>query len=169
MNIYLYIIIFLSKVFENALATLRLIVVANGRKVYGAILQFIIALVWVTVTGTVLVGIQEDPLKIVFFSLGSMVGSFFGSFLEEKMAIGSNTIMAIIDKDLNQTITEGLRQMGYAVTSVTGQGKDKERNILYVIATRKKKELVIKIIKEVDPKAMIVSSSTSSINGGFVS
>lgn len=168
MNIWLYAIIFFSKVLENALATLRLIVVANGKKMYGAILQFVIALVWVMVTGTVLVGIQEDPLKVIFFALGSMVGSYVGSFLEEKMALGSNTIMAIVDDKLAAEITDSLRNMGFAVTSVLGKGKDKDRNILYVIASRKKKDIVVKLIMRLDEKAMIISSSTASINGGFV-
>ena len=46
MNFVTYLLIFISKIIENALATLRLIVVANGKKILGAVLQFCIALVW---------------------------------------------------------------------------------------------------------------------------
>ena len=45
MNIPLYSMIFISKVLENTFATLRLIVVANGKKLLGAILQLIVALI----------------------------------------------------------------------------------------------------------------------------
>ena len=55
-----YFIIFISKIIENTLSTLRLIVVAKGKKIFGAILQFIIAFVWVITTGIVVVNIKDD-------------------------------------------------------------------------------------------------------------
>ena len=65
---FLYIIIFLSKVVENMLATLRIIVVANGKKLLGAILQGLVALVWVCITGVVVTNILENPFKIIAFA-----------------------------------------------------------------------------------------------------
>ena len=88
MNILIYCAIFISKVIENALGTLRLIVVANGKKGLGALLQFIIALVWIFSTGAVLANINQDPFKIIVFALGSYVGSYVGGYIEEKMALG---------------------------------------------------------------------------------
>ena len=76
-----YSAIFIAKVIENALSTLRLIVVAKGKKVLGAILQFIIAFVWVITTGIVVTNVKDDPLKIVFFALGSLIGSYIGSVI----------------------------------------------------------------------------------------
>jgi uncharacterized protein YebE (UPF0316 family) len=168
MNILMYAVIFFSKVLENALATLRLIVVANGKKMTGAILQFIIALVWVLVTGSVLINITEDPLKVLFFALGSMVGSYLGSYFEEKMAFGSNTITAIIDANLSKTITDKIREMGFAVTLVNGEGKDKARSILYIVVSRKRQKKIIHMIEELDKSSMIMLESTAYIRGGFV-
>src|SRR5574344_394668 len=154
-GIVLYLIIFMSKVIENALATLRLIVVANGKKLLGAILQFLIALVWVIVTGAVVTNITEDPLKVVFFALGSLVGSYFGSYLEEKMALGSNMLMAIVDINLGNIISSEIRKEGFAVTVMDGKGKEKERKILMIMVTRKKRHHVVNVIKNIDENAMI--------------
>lgn len=99
MAIFTYIFIFVSKIIENAIGTLRLIVVSNGKKILGAILQLIIALVWVLSTGLVVVNVNKDPLKIVFFCLGSLVGSYLGSIIEEKLALGSNMLTCITDKN----------------------------------------------------------------------
>jgi uncharacterized protein YebE (UPF0316 family) len=168
MNILIYIIIFLSKVLENALATLRLIVVSNGKKMTGAALQFIISLVWVVVTGSVLVDITKDPLKVVFFALGSMIGSYLGSYFEEKMAMGSNALTVIVDSENSKLVTDKVREMGYAVTLTKGEGKDKTRNILYIVVSRKRQKKIISMISEIDDTAMIITSHTSSIQGGFV-
>ena len=77
--------IFISKIIENALSTLRLIVVANGKKILGAILQGIVALVWIFVTGIVIIDVNKDPIKIIIFCVGSIVGSYLGSLLEQKI------------------------------------------------------------------------------------
>ena len=48
-----YLIIFLLKIVENTIATLRLIIVANGKKLLGAVLNFIMSIVWVISTSLV--------------------------------------------------------------------------------------------------------------------
>ncbi len=164
----IYFIIFISKVIENALATLRLIFVANGRKIIGAILQFIIALVWISVTGVVVTDIAEDPLRIVFFAIGSLVGSYVGSYMEEKMAMGSNMLMSIVDISLGSIIADAIRDKGYAVTLLEGSGKEKNRNVLIIMVSRKKRHFVVNIIKHFDNNAMIISESATTINGGYM-
>lgn len=166
-NIIIYIVIFIAKTIELALGTLRLIVVANGKKMLGAILQGIIALVWVCVTGMVVVDITTDPLKIVVFALGSAFGSYVGSLIEEKMALGSNMLMAIVDKNLEQAITTTIRNEGFAVTVTSGKGKEKERSILMIMVSRRKMKKIVNIIKSIDFEAMIISESASTINGGY--
>ena len=53
----IYLFIFVAKVIEISLGTLRMIVIANGKKWLGAILQLASALVWIFSTEAVLVGI----------------------------------------------------------------------------------------------------------------
>lgn len=166
MNIILYFIIFISKTIELSLGTLRLIVVANGKKVMGAILQGIIAVVWICITGVVVNNITEDPLKIVAFALGCLFGSYIGSFIEEKMALGSNMLIIIIDKQLEEEITNTIRNENYAVTVLDGKGKEKERSILMIMVARKKRKHIINIIKKFDNDAMIISESADTMNGG---
>lgn len=166
MNYSLYFLIFFSKVIENALATLRLIVVANGKKWLGAILQFCIALVWVLVTGIVVVNIQKDPLKIVFFALGSFIGSYVGSVIEEKMAMGNNMVLVIIDRNLEDLITSSIRIEGYQVTVMDGKGLKEEKSILLIMVPRKKRRHLVSIIKEYDKNALIIAEVARTINGG---
>lgn len=167
-NIGLYIIIFIAKVIENSLGTLRLIVVANGKKGIGAALQFVIALVWVITTGVVVIDISKDPFKVIVFALGSYVGSYVGSYIEEKMALGNNMLMSIVDKNLGDLITQKLREQNYAVTVLSGEGKDKSRNVLMIMVARKKRHEVVEIIKKIDGNSMIVSESASTISGGYM-
>ena len=154
----IYILIFLSKIIENALATLRLIVVANGKKVIGAILQFCISLVWVLVTGAVVINIGKDPLKIIFFALGSFVGSLLGSIIEEKMALGFNMVTCTTtDSSIYKTLT----RKGYKPIKLKGEEDNSIKDVLLITVPRKKKNHIVNIINEYDKKATITSELTN--------
>ncbi len=164
----LYIIIFLSKALEYSLSTLRIIFVTNGRKFIGATLQGVVSFLFIAVTGVVVVDVADDPLKIVFYALGSLFGSWLGSYLEEKIAMGSNMLMSVVDISLGSTIANAIREKGFAVTVLEGKGKEKDRNVLIIMVSRKKRQSIVNIIKEFDNNAMIISESATTINGGYM-
>ena len=163
MNIPLYSMIFISKVLENAFATLRLIVVANGKKLLGAILQLIVALIWVFVTGIVVNNISKDPLKIVFFAFGSFVGSYIGCIIEEKLALGNNMITAVVNPENVHNFTLSLRREHYGVTILEGNGIEKEKMILMSLVPRKKRKEVTEIITKFEPNAFISAEKVATI------
>lgn len=158
----LYFLIFISKVVENTLSTLRLIIVANGKKLLGAILNFIIALVWLFVTGAVIVNITEDPFKIIFFALGSFVGSYVGSIIEEKVALGNNMLFTVINKDVYKLVVEFLNNEGHTVTVLNGE-KDDNKIILMIVVKRKKRKNVVKFIRLLDKDSIIISENVWNI------
>lgn len=164
MRIPLYSIIFLSKVLENTLATLRLIVVANGKKWLGAVLQFIVALVWVFVTGVTVNDIQKDPLKIVFFAFGSFVGSYVGCIIEERLALGSNMITAVIDSNNYLNVIQSLKKENYGVTVLKGTGLEENKMVIMSLVPRKKRQEVTEIITHFEPNAFISAEKVSPIS-----
>lgn len=154
-----YFFIFISKITENALGTLRLILVANGKKILGAILQFLIALVWVYTTGAVLNNIKEDFFKVVVFAVGSFVGSYVGSIIEEKIALGSNLLIVISSLEASPKIIKELRDKEFTVNVLNNENK----NIFMVVVPRKKREIIMKTIKKYDRKARVIASNAKTI------
>ncbi len=162
MNFILYFIIFISKTIELALGTLRIIVIANGKKLFGAILQGIIAIVWMCITGIVIVNITEDPLKIIAFALGSAFGSYVGSFIEEKMAIGNNLLLVIIKRDKKDNIISSIKENGYNITNI--QNCDKEKAILIIVLMKKDRKKIINLIENIDECATIIVENAVKID-----
>ena len=76
-------VIFVSKIIENTLSTLRLILVSKGKKKIGALLQGLVASIWIFSTSIVITNINKDIYNIIFFITGSMLGSYLGSTIEE--------------------------------------------------------------------------------------
>lgn len=159
MQIIIYSLIFIAKVIENALSTLRLIVVANGKKMVGAILNFIISLVWIVSTGLVVVNIRKDPFKVLFFALGSFVGSYIGSFIEEKMAMGSNMLLAITKSPHTEQIQSKLKELNYPCYCL----QSNEEDILMVMVARKKRKDVLTIMKNIDKNIVIISENARQL------
>lgn len=153
-NIMIYFFIFISKIIENAIATLRLIVVANGKKFLGAFLNLIISLIWIISTTLVIVDIQNDYFKIVVFALGSFFGSYIGSFIEEKIAIGSNMLFAITKKEIE--IKNKLDELNYNCYIIND-------DILIVMVDRKKRKDVLNIIRNIDKDSIIISESARQL------
>lgn len=149
-----YFFIFISKIVENAISTLRLIVVANGKKILGAFLNLIISLIWIISTTLVIVNIKNDYFKIVFFALGSFFGSYIGSFIEEKIAIGSNMLFAITKKEIE--IKNKLDKLNYSSYIIND-------DILIVMVDRKKRKDVLNIIRSIDKDSIIISESARQL------
>jgi len=166
MKIILYIVIFASKILENALSTLRVIFVANGKKVLGAVLNVVCSIIWVFTAGIVIVDINKDIIKVIAFCLGSGIGSYVGNLIESKLALGTNLVMCIIDKE-ELSMIDKLRDKGYGITSVSGYGKDKEKYVLFIFTTRKKRKQLVDDIKNLNENCVIISEAANSIYGGY--
>ena len=156
----IYFLIFISKIIENALSTLRLIVVANGKKILGAILQGIVALVWIFVTGIVIIDVNKDPIKIIIFCVGSIVGSYLGSVLEQKIGMGTNMLLCVIKEEYEKDIKDKLED--YQI--ITLCEKDKNYSILFIVMRRKETKDISNIIKSIDNNAILISEKIKTIN-----
>ncbi len=162
-----YLFIFVAKVIEVTLATLRMVLINKGERRIGALIAFFEVALWVYLVSTVLNDIASDPLKAVFYALGFSVGNFTGSFLEEKLAIGLSEIKIIVKADYGPSIADYLRKQGFAVTVVQGRGKNFDREILYTFVKRKRVREVVEYAKDVHPNLVITVHDTKPLYGGY--
>ena len=148
----IYILIFISKILENTLATLRIIVVSNGKKKLGAILQGFITLLWLLLTGIVIKDVNKDIFKAIVFCIGCIVGSYLGSFIEEKIAMGTNTTIAIIDNKYKNNIFNKLNK--YKINIINTNNIN---TIIMLITPRKKTIKINNIIHNIDNNSIITN------------
>lgn len=149
-----YLLIFIFKIIEDALSTLRLIVVSNGKKIFGAILQFIVTLIWLVLTGTVLLGLRDDIFKAIAFAFGALAGSYLGSYLEEKIALGTNLFKVEVNNDILNNLERKLSDNGFEFIRIRS---DSNKTILEIRSKRKLKKFLSDIIFGFDKKAVIIS------------
>lgn len=163
----MYLIIFVAKVFEVSLMTLRTVLVTKGEKVLGSLIGIVEIIIWILVASNVLTGLKDDPFKMVVYALGFAVGIYLGSTIEEKLAIGLLSLQVIVNQEDGESLTNYLREQGVGVTVIEGQGLSEVKNILILHIQRKRKNEIIKSIVKEAPGVVISSNELKTVYGGY--
>ena len=167
--ILLYFLIFIIKVFEVSLATLRIVLITKNESVKGAFIGFFEVNNLCLLVRSVLTGITEDPFKVVIYALGFAVGNFVGSKLENFFAIGDSNIEVITHKIDGKKMAKHLRAHGLAVTSVNAYGMNDKREILYLHVPRKQVRDTIDLIRSKEEDVVITVNDIKPVYGGYKS
>jgi uncharacterized protein YebE (UPF0316 family) len=162
-----YVAIFLAKILEVSLMTVRTVLITRGEKLFGSIIGFVEVVIWLYVVGAVLVGINEDPIRMIVYALGFACGNYLGSFLEDKLALGILTINIITSKENGEKIAALLREKSVGVTGIAAEGISEERKMLIIHAKRKRKNEIVKLIENADLKCVISINDTRTVYGGY--
>ena len=167
-GILIYFVIFFGKILEVTISTMRMVMINRGERVAGAVIAFFDILLWLFITGTVLEGFKDDPLRVVVFALSFSVGNYLGSYLESKLAIGIGSIQVIISEGKeSEMLVKELRSHNFAVTVLKGTGKDGVRDVLILHTKRKRIPAAIELIRSFSGNAVIVTTD-AKVTGGYL-
>lgn len=144
-------LIFVSRVADVTIGTIRIVFVARGKKAIAPVLGFVEVLIWIIAMSQILKYANNWPSYLAWAG-GFAVGNYIGLYIEEKLAIGNLVIRAITARPANQLV-EHLRAAGYGVTAVDAQGTAGDVSIIFTLVRRKDVKAVVAIIKTYNPKA----------------
>lgn len=159
--------ILIAKVVEVSLTTLRMVFISKGEKTFASVIGFIEVTIWLKVASVVLVNINDYPAKMFVYALGFAIGSYIGLMIEDKLGLGYSQIQVIADIDDSEILAGAIRNLGRAVTTTKGKGKDSEKAILFTYAKRKDKDEILNEIEKLKINSVITVSETQKVYGGF--
>ena len=158
-------LIFLLRVTDMALDTLRVLVVMRGRKGIAWVLGFFQSIIFVTAITSVLANL-DNPLNLLGYAAGFATGNVVGMLIEERLAIG-HIQLSIISPGRGAAVAARLREQGYAITEIPARGKDGMVTLLSCSVLRKNVEQVQKLVNEVDPAAFVTAEDVRPLRRGF--
>lgn len=158
-------IIFVVNVVYVAFSTARMILMLKGRTYVAAGVSMIEVILNVYALGLVLENLAEIQ-NLIAYAIGFATGLIIGSIIEEKLALGYITVN-VVSTNPELKFTEQLREKGYGVTSFTSYGMDGDRLSMQILTPRRYELRLYETIKEIDPKAFIISYEPKRIHGGF--
>lgn len=170
LGIWIYFIIFFGKILEVTVSTIRMVLINRGERVKGTMVAFFDSVLWLLITGTVLDGFQDDPMRMVVFALAFAVGNYMGSWFEDKLAFGLSSVQVIVSEGPQSVeLADSLRKDNFAVTVVKGTGRNGNRDILMLHLKRKRIAEAVTLVNTMLPGAVVVVNDSKIISGGYIS
>ncbi|MBM4370655.1 MAG: DUF2179 domain-containing protein [Deltaproteobacteria bacterium] len=159
-------LIFGMRVADVSLGTIRVILSFQGRSVISAAIGFVEVTIYVLAIGRV-VGQLDSIINIVAYSGGFAAGTLLGIALENRIALGTRFVRVITHRP-NEALVETLRQEGFGVTRVLGEGMQGKVHILLSVVRRKDLGRFINTVQDMAPKAFFTVEDARAFQGGFV-
>lgn len=166
--LYLCIKIFLVRILDVSLGTVRTILLVKGRKYTAAIVSFIEVSIWFTIVREALSTTTDSPWIVFAYAGGFATGTIIGSMISEKFIKGTFTLQVITDN--NTSLVELIRNEGYAVSVINVKGRDADiaKYMLFIEIDRKNLGHLQGLIKKIDNDAFIVANETRYVENGFI-
>ena len=163
----IYFLIFFAKLFEVAVATVRVVLTTRGNRVMATLLSAVEITIWVMIASTVLLGMGDDPLQAVAYCLAFVVGINLGILIEDKLALGLTQIEVIAECEAAARIAARLRESGYGVTTYDCEGLTGKKLTLSIKVLRKDTSMTVKMLKEYE-NLMITVTDIREISAGVI-
>ncbi len=157
--------IFLLRIGDMSLDTIRLLFVVRGRKALAWGLGFFQSLLFVVAISTVLSNLT-NVVTILAYAAGFASGNVIGMWIEEWMAVGFLQF-TIISSSRGAVVAEQLRKSGYAVTEIPARGKNGTVTMLQTNVKRKDMDHIETIVLEADPEAFVTLDEIRPVRRGY--
>ncbi|MBN7772287.1 DUF2179 domain-containing protein [Clostridium aminobutyricum] len=163
--IILPILIFMCRIFDVSIGTIRIIFVSRGKKKLAPLLGFFEVSIWLIAISQIMQHL--DNIACFFaYAGGYAMGNFIGIFIEDKLAMGTLIIRIFLISDENE-MKARLYKAGFGVTSIDAHGMNGAVKIVYTVIKRKDLSKAVSIIEECDPKAFYSIEDAKSVNQGI--
>lgn len=149
------IVIFLARIGDVSIGTVRTIVTVQGRTTIAFFLAIFEIVIWILVASTVIHQIKDRPILVLFYALGFATGNVVGIIVERKLAFGS-IILKVITRNDGYDLADHLRKMGQPVTVFVGEGMTGPILELYIVCRRKDLRWLLPEVKKKDETAFYV-------------
>jgi len=145
--------IFLARICDVTIGTLRIVMISKGQKRLAPFLGFFEVLIWLVAIGRIMQNL-DNWICYIFYAAGFATGNYIGMLLEEKLAVGISQIQIFAGHHAGR-IVQSLKDAGYGTTQhpAIGGATGKTISIIYSIVRRSELDKVVDIVKAHDPDA----------------
>ncbi len=144
-------LIFLARITDVSINTIRIIYVLGGRRVTATLLGFFESFIWLMAIRQIFEHL-DNWICYVAYPAGFALGIFVGMIIEERIAYGKVIVRIITRRDVKELIGY-LNTMENRYTHVDAQGPDGHENLVFTVLERERLEELLSKLKEILPSA----------------
>jgi uncharacterized protein YebE (UPF0316 family) len=142
-------LIFLARILDVSIGTMRTIAVIHGRRPLAWVLGFFEVIVWVSAAARVIQQLDQ-PILMVAYALGFATGNYVGMTIESWVGFGDQVVR--IFTRIGEPVAESLRQAGFGATEFDGMGRDGPISLVFVQVPRRRAPHVAELARCADPE-----------------
>ncbi len=144
-------LIFLARICDVSINTIRIIYMLGGRRLTATMMGFFEAFIWLLVIREIFKHL-DNWLCYVAYPAGFACGIFVGMIIEEKIAYGKVIVRIITRKDVTQLI-QYLNIQSFRFTKVNAEGPDGNETLIFTVLERERLDDLLNKLKELIPTA----------------
>lgn len=152
--------IFLSRILDVSLSSVRTMFVVKCNKIMASLIAFVEIFIWFYAAKEALVSNSTSLCIVVSYALGYATGTFIGTLINEKFISGIYSLKVSL-KGVNEKMIKKLNSICLDVVSLKGEGK----NILFLEVDKKNYKELVNNIYMIDKYASIVINDAKFIRG----
>lgn len=149
--LFLPLMIFLARVIDVSMGTIRVIFVSRGFKYVAPVVGFFEILIWLLAIGQIMQNLT-NPICYIAYAGGFAAGNYIGISIAEKLSLGIALIRVVTQIDASPLV-ERLKAENFGVTSIDGHGTVGQVKVVFTIVQRRQVADVIALIKQFNPHA----------------
>lgn len=160
-------LIFLARISDVTIGTLRIVMVAKGQKLIAPLLGFFEVIIWLVAMSKIIQNI-DNWVAYIAYGAGFATGNYIGLIIEEKLAVGVVQLQ-IITRANADNLLSSLKEKGYGITYHEAYGTKEKVAVIYSIIKRSDIKHVIEIICTYNPNAFYSIEDVKFVSKGIQS
>lgn len=156
------ILIFLARIVDVSINTMRVIFMLGGKKLITTILGFFESFIWLIAVGQLFKNL-DSILSYFAYAGGFASGIWVGMMIENRIAIGNVIVRVFLQKNDNELIS-ALSSAHYRFTVVDAQGSREPVSIVFLVLKRRHLPQLIKFIEQFQPNAFYTIESVKHVS-----
>jgi uncharacterized protein YebE (UPF0316 family) len=152
----LCILIFLLRICDVTLGTVRTVSIVKGYLKLAVVLGFFEVMIWILAVSQVISRINESFFLALAFAGGFAAGNAVGILVERRLAMG-NSVVRIISNTHGPEIARSIRDDGHDAAVFGGEGPEGPVSLVYAVAPRRRAPKMLQLARSIDPDLLYVS------------
>ena len=164
--VILPLLIFVARIGDVSINTIRIIYVLGGRKLTATILGFFESFIWLMAIRQIFEHL-DNWICYIAYPGGFATGILVGMIIEEKIAYGKVIVRTITRKDIS-AFKEFLIEENFRFTAIKAIGRDGEENVVFTVLERERLDELVVALRKILPTAFYTIEKVNRASDDYI-
>jgi uncharacterized protein YebE (UPF0316 family) len=161
--VILPLLIFIARVCDVSMETIRVIYISRGIKYLAPFIAFFEIVIWLLAMEVVMKDLSNSA-NFLAFALGFAVGTYVGFVIEEKLSIGMVILRIVTTDASNEEIVSFMQSENYGITTLDATGSRGNVKMILSLVNRVDVARITEHIQSTNPHAFFSIEDVRYVN-----